>query len=530
MAPAAKQSWLRRLTGRAGRLVLLALALAAAWAGWWLGPWRPRTCWSRPSKSVGPAVLSPSGTSLLAVECRETNGFGPVYDSFRLWDLATGREVFAVNSPSGVSLDQAFAPDGSWLAAHDGRGGITIRDTADGHLRLTIPPAEAPGGVVFHWGKFAVSQDGRTLACWPDGGDPGVQLWDLATGRLAATFDHAHDAAAFAPDGRTLAAAVIPNPGEPNGVMLWDVARGREVGCFSNGTIERPTFLTFSPDGRRLAVVTHSWAGDRMDVNRYTVILWDLADGRPRATVTAELRNQPSPVCAPRPFQFSPDGRFLMIREEGTGLFWDLSADPPRNLDHLLGGTVLNSQGPPNGFQYPLFNAPGTCFVVPGPEPQSWVIHDAATLAPVATCRVGGIGFQAPVISPDGRLMAAAVGSSLAKPPVWEVWLANLLGRPTPLFGPPSRATVFDLTTGAELGRVPSGSTLLGFSPDGQSLWSYSQNPDPTSGGWALEVQQWALPSPRPPLWLFAVTALGVLLGVADVWRAHRRRRAVALP
>src|SRR5262245_22038004 len=95
MTPPGKPWLLRRLAGPSGRRVLLALLVAAAWAGWWLGPWWPLTRWSRPSKFVGQAILSPNGTSLLVIECG-TSGFGPRYDSFRLWDLASGRELIAV--------------------------------------------------------------------------------------------------------------------------------------------------------------------------------------------------------------------------------------------------------------------------------------------------------------------------------------------------------------------------------------------------------------------------------------------------
>ena len=524
MTARGKPSRLRRLAGPVARRVLLALALAAAWAWWGLGPWWPQTHWSRPSTVVASAALAPSGTSLLAVECWEAN-LVPLCDSFRLWDLASGRDLVAVRSPGGVAPNQTFAPDGSWLAAQDERGGITLWDTADGRPRLTIPPVPDPdGGRPNGWRGFLVAPDGKTLACCPSGGAVGVQLWDLTTGRLAAALRQARDPVAFAPDGRTLAAAVAPVAGEPAGIVLWDVAGGREAGRIPDEPLDRP--LAFSPDGRRLAVAKSSGLDD-MNRYRMTVTIRDLPAGRPRASVTAEFDHWNSPSPDRQPLRFSPDGRFLTLRGAGSGIFWDLSTDPPRNLDHLLAGTETNGRLWPTGFDYPLFNPPGTRFVVPGTEWQTWIVYDAAALAPVATCRVDGIAFQVPVISPDGRLLAAVVGASL-KPPAWEVWLAKLLGRPAPLFGPPSRAAVYDLTTGVELGRVPSGSVFIGFSPDSQSLWSYSQSVDEASGRTVLEVQQWAVPTGRPPAWLLAVTGLAVLLAVADGWRCRRRRGEAA--
>jgi hypothetical protein len=46
-------------------------------------------------------------------------------------------------------------------------------------------------------------------------------------------------------------------------------------------------------------------------------------------------------------------------------------------------------------------------------------------------------------------------------------------------------------------------------------------------GDGTLRVQEWAVPAGWPPLWLVGVTALGLVLAVAD-WRRERRRRAAA--
>jgi len=95
-----------------------------------------------------------------------------------------------------------------------------------------------------------------------------VKLWDVASRTERATLvaseekvaEHEVAAVAFAPDGKTLAAAV------GGVVQLWDVAAGRRMARLE-GHAGKVTCLAFSPDGKRLA----SGGYDR------TVRLWDVA-------------------------------------------------------------------------------------------------------------------------------------------------------------------------------------------------------------------------------------------------------------
>ena len=67
-----------------------------------------------------------------------------------------------------------------------------VRDVATGRLRTTFAGA----------GAVAFAPDGRTLAF---GGEDGVVLRDLDTGRQRLALGARSDALAFAPDGLTLA-------------------------------------------------------------------------------------------------------------------------------------------------------------------------------------------------------------------------------------------------------------------------------------------------------------------------------------
>jgi WD40 repeat protein len=167
-------------------------------------------------------------------------------------DSASGRELLFVHRPGGVGGGETFAPVGSWLAAQDGDGRINLWDTTDGHVRLTIPAAKGLGAAPSYSWPFTIAPDGRTLACRTDDArSAGVELWDLATGRLVATLGHACFPLAFSPDGRTLAAALPP--ASSHQVLFWDVAGGCEIGRAGDDSSRVVSALAFSPDGLRLA-------------------------------------------------------------------------------------------------------------------------------------------------------------------------------------------------------------------------------------------------------------------------------------
>ena len=87
---------------------------------------------------------------------------------------------------------------------------------------------------------------------------------------------------------------------------------------------------------------------------------------------------------------------------------------------------------------------------------------------------------------------------------------------------------LFNSATGAELGAFPlhESTRLLGFSPDGQTLWTSRPDP-PNRSPHGYRYEGWAVPTAWPPAWLLAVTVLAILLVIADWYRSRRRH---ALP
>jgi WD40 repeat protein len=125
----------------------------------------------------------------------------------------------------------------------------------------------------------------------------------------------------FSPDGRTLAVVA-----DSTTVMLWDVAdRGRPVlrSTVSGNVVSA---LAFSPDGRSLAVT-----GDDT-----TIALWNVAD-RSAPVRLATLTGHSARVYV---LAFSPDGRTLVSAgDDRTTVLWDV-----RNSAHPLRLATLNNQ------------------------------------------------------------------------------------------------------------------------------------------------------------------------------------------
>jgi RNA polymerase sigma factor (sigma-70 family) len=150
----------------------------------------------------------------------------------RLWDVATGKAGHKLDEPAGVPNvpDEAGARNSSDL----GRGV---------HVNRLMKSADGR----------AFSPDGRLLADWAE--NPygrsrmdHVTIWNAATGRLIASLADGPRPgaanAAFAPDGRTFAAASADGT-----IRLWEVATWKVRAEF-RGHRDRITALAFGPDGR----------------------------------------------------------------------------------------------------------------------------------------------------------------------------------------------------------------------------------------------------------------------------------------
>jgi hypothetical protein len=150
----------------------------------------------------------------------------------RLWDLERGveRRSFDERKPAYAV---AFSPDGLTLASAGGEGARLYPLAARERETIAVTPVYC----------VAYSADGRYLAMgtYDDDESQGlgeIRLWDTGAGRELAILRGAMtrvSAVAFAPDGRTLAAA------SPQGVFFWKMSGDfREMAAAARSLVDDP--------------------------------------------------------------------------------------------------------------------------------------------------------------------------------------------------------------------------------------------------------------------------------------------------
>lgn len=256
----------------------------------------------------------------------------------------------------------AFSRDGRFLATSDASGQLTLRDTRDWRLRKQL---NHPGGAT------AVAFDKGGSQLFSAGYDGAVREWDLATGKLARTFEGPKGTVwtiDISPDGRLLAAA-----GEDTIIRIWDLAQRSKPKAL-RGHTRNIWEVRFTPDGRHLA------SGSFDD----TVRLWDVKSGRELKTLTGHTQ-------AVVGLDFSPDAKLLATGADDSTIRLWRAADgmPLRTIDNGThvdkvafspDGRWLASGGHPRGtlggLWHQLTDGGGD-----GPAVRLWRRQDAALVA-----------------------------------------------------------------------------------------------------------------------------------------------------
>ena len=282
--------------------------------------------------------------------------------SIRLCDPNSGRELGSlpkeVNAQMGIF---GFSPDGSLLATGIGDKKVRIWNVATRRLARVLTFAANVGSAAF-------SSDGKLLACgtW----DGHCRLWDVAQGKEVRRLRNEPKGdyslyAIFAPNGGPLAVwgyegasvrlfdangvkeirrfqaegAEKRKPSSPWGwvhdiharfspngtivaisrdvgrIELWEVESGKKLYTLACGRSHKPSFLSFSPDGTKLASAGGDlWAGDHI------VRVWDVTQGKE----ILPFAGHSSPITS---VVLSPDGNTVATAgQDGIIHLWDRSS------------------------------------------------------------------------------------------------------------------------------------------------------------------------------------------------------------
>lgn len=166
-----------------------------------------------------------------------------------LWDVETGERKGELQA-DGVILSLAISPDGKYLVAGIEEGNVNVVwDLTTMTQVATLDQIGATNIAEF-------SPDGKWLAT--GGSESSVQLWHAGDGTFAPTENVFNTvgglfAAKFSPD------SAILSVGDSNGyVYLFDMNRMEEVARLRH--VDKITGISFSPDGKRMAVAAQKSA------------------------------------------------------------------------------------------------------------------------------------------------------------------------------------------------------------------------------------------------------------------------------
>jgi WD40 repeat protein len=265
---------------------------------------RSLTCWrldtGKPVRRFGavqePVLflgMSPDGKTLYSA-----GGWKDSPTRFHLWDVEHFQEIDKIpTDKADVTFAAAVSADGKTLAASVFSklllwNATTLKEVG------SIKGEAAIRSVAF-------SPDGRTLA-FAEAGDL-LRLWHLPTNKQIPPDRPPQQSPiaslpAFSPNGRLVAAFSPPE----RAVLLFEASTSERVGVVIRD-VEQVKQITFSPDGRSLAVST----GEK------TLRVWQLDTG-------AELfRFEAGEAVGP--IAISPDGNRLVSAQGAGALVWDVS-------------------------------------------------------------------------------------------------------------------------------------------------------------------------------------------------------------
>ncbi len=398
---------------------------------------------------VEAVAFSPDGQYLAA-----TPGDGGIH----LWCLADRTRIEVLYGHSGLIWSLAFSPDGQWLISAGVDRHICLWDVRDlaqgGHLvRKLSGHEDIVRSVAFH-------PHGHTIASVSD---CTIRLWDLPSGQVRHTLrgraQQQWGSVAFSPDGTLLATGSMEQH-----LWLWDVQSGAALHAL-HGHTNWVRNLAFRPDGRVLASTS----------NDSTVRLWQLEAIRQKPTFDVAGDED---VCQMLPgydhnayrVLYSPDGHLLAIAGHRSAIrLWAPNAPNGPTLHR----TLLGHSDPILGL---AFHTSGKMLASSSMD-QTVRLWDVASGQTYATLQGYSNWLVEVAFSPDGRTLASSGSDGTVQ--LWTVSKniePNSIAQQTaqPSSSPAEQETPFALDLGHTLRAYKQTIHAVDFSPDGTLLASGS--------------------------------------------------------
>ncbi|MEO7411741.1 MAG: serine/threonine-protein kinase, partial [Opitutaceae bacterium] len=332
----------------------------------------------------------------------------------KVWDAATGVELFTLTGHSGPLTSVAYSPDGLRIATGSQDKTAMLWDSADGSVRTTLK------GHTGRITKVEFSPDSRRIVTGSL--DKTAKVWDSAGGPpLFTLLGHASPiwTIAVSPDGQRIATG-----SHDQSAKLWDASTGKELRTLKGHT-GPVRDVGFSPDSQ--SIVTGSADA--------TARVWDVASGEELLV----FKGHSGPIWG---VAYSPDGKqFVTSSNDQTARVWDASrGSGPIALKGVHSARVGALS--PNGR-----------LIVTGGNDWTARIWDAASgreLHPLKghAARIGSVAF-----SSDGERIATGSYDNTAR--IWDA-----AGRAEPL------------TVKGHIGPI----VAVAFSPDGKRIVTGSQD------------------------------------------------------
>lgn len=161
-------------------------------------------------------------------------------EQLMVWDAASGRRLFTLAGHAGDVKAVCLSADGRHALSGGADGTLRLWDVSTGCCLRTFTGHAGGVTAVYHSadGRFALSADspsspddfGESLK---DGGENGVKIWDMSTGRCLRSIPMRADSICWSRSGRHVLSAGFDHESDKELLSVWDLATGRMVRTFS---------------------------------------------------------------------------------------------------------------------------------------------------------------------------------------------------------------------------------------------------------------------------------------------------------